>query len=132
MSGLETYGGKCPICGKGMLQKYESSYSGYMFDACPWCGYVNSNKEDLKDINQSSNLIKDKNEVLKDNIIDDWNSILSAFQCTNREELIKNCDLPEERTEEDSEFYPTLLEVKEDELKAIQKAVEELKQNNLI
>lgn len=45
MSGIETVGGKCPHCGKVLLQKHESSGCGLMFDACIFCGFYSSDVE---------------------------------------------------------------------------------------
>lgn len=131
MSGVECVGGKCPLCGHGLLQKYESSYSGYMFDACPSCGYLNSNTEDLNRLEGKSDTDDDK-ETLKKNIIEDWKTILNHCRCNNRVELIKCSKIRDNYTTEESEFYPTILELRGDDLKNIKEAVEELKRDNLI
>lgn len=38
----ETYGGQCPICGRGMLMRHDAPYAvpAVAYDACPWCGYA--------------------------------------------------------------------------------------------
>lgn len=71
MSGTETVSAPCPNCGKSMYQKYESSLSGFMFDACFTCGYASgeANREELSAM-----------EV--------WQSILSHFNCETIEGLV--------------------------------------------
>jgi hypothetical protein len=71
MAGLETYGGCCPKCLKGMTQKYESSNHGFMFDACPWCSFIYSEGTEGKT----------EEEV--------WKEILEHHHVGTKEELIK-------------------------------------------
>jgi hypothetical protein len=90
MAGVETYGGCCPECLKGMLQKWESSNSGFMFDACPWCGFIYS--EGIEG--------KTKEEV--------WNEILVHHSVKTREELIKRMNYEMYVNRENSDFYPSI------------------------
>jgi hypothetical protein len=63
MSGTETVSGPCPVCGKAMFQKYETSLSGFMFDACFSCGYASG---------ECDRLPKTAREI--------WQSILQHFK----------------------------------------------------
>lgn len=98
MAGVESYGGSCPKCSKGMLQKWESSGYGFMFDACPWCGFAYGT-QDLSDIESSDEV---------------WTSILKHHDVSTRKELIEYFrafgPFPEYVTEEESEFYPSLFD----------------------
>jgi hypothetical protein len=100
MAGVETYGGCCPKCLKGMLQKWESSWSGFMFDACPWCSfiYIGTDKETSEE---------DKKEA--------WEAILEHHGVGTRIDLIAKMNLPEYTLEENKEFFPSLWNYSNDE-----------------
>lgn len=36
---IETYGGECPYCTKGLYQKHTNSSHGLSFEVCLWCGF---------------------------------------------------------------------------------------------
>ena len=92
MAGVETFGeGKCPECGKTLVQKNESLSSGFMFDACPWCGFI------YAEVNAHS--VNDKKA---------WQSILEHHKVSSRTELIEKFDIKEYSTPEESEFWPSI------------------------
>lgn len=97
MADVETYGGKCPICGKAMLQKYnERGGSWLTFDACPFCGFAYSEV--------------DNETVLSPEKL--WADILNHLGVENREELkkklIEKYKFKEFMSEEESEVYPSV------------------------
>jgi hypothetical protein len=75
MAGIETVSGACPNCKKAMYQKYESSPSGFTFDACFSCGYATG------EINQ---------ELVSSLKI--WESILGHFDFKTISEFANNTD----------------------------------------
>ena len=87
MAGVETYGGCCPKCLKGMLQKWESSWN-FMFDACPWCGFL-----------YSEGAVESAKEEL-------WRDILEHHNAKDQEQLVKN--LKVYTNKEESEYFPSI------------------------
>ncbi|MGV2886024.1 hypothetical protein [Paenibacillus taichungensis] len=93
MSGIETYGGCCPRCQKGMQQKWNSSFEGLLFDACPWCGFAyDGGKKPLTEEDAKSL----------------WTVILEHAHVASREELIQKYNLKPYVSREESDFYPSL------------------------
>lgn len=90
--GTETYGGTCPKCQKAMMQKHESSLSGFMFDACPWCGFADGQL--------------DFGETPTPEYI--WNAIFDHHHVKSREELIASMELPESVPVEESLYHPSI------------------------
>lgn len=90
MAGIETYGGSCPKCSHGMQQKFESAFSGFMFDACPWCGFIYAT---------------DVEHHLNDFV---WKEILNHFDVSTKEEMIAKYELPPFTPDENKEFYPSI------------------------
>ena len=93
MAGVETIGGCCPKCLSSMLQKWESSHSGFMFDACVWCGFLYYSSE---------------NEFKEEEISDVWNMILEQYDTSSRAELVRKWDIQQYYKKEESEFYPSI------------------------
>jgi hypothetical protein len=98
MAGIETYGGACPKCLKGMEQKHESSWSGFIFDACPWCGYINVGESITKEEEEET-----------------WKSILEHCHVETKEELIQRYNHPMYTPDENKEFFPSLWNALEQE-----------------
>lgn len=98
MAGTETYGGCCPQCLKAMEQKHETSWSGFMFDACPHCGFI------YAEVNGAE---KDKEEA--------WEAILDHARVGSRVELIAEYPQPEYLSPVQSDFYPSIFNYSNDE-----------------
>lgn len=99
MAGIETYGGCCPKCLRGMEQKWESSMSGLMFDACVWCGFI---------------YIGEGIETSKDEATNAWNSIFDHYGVSNKEELIKKNNYLPHTLKENTEFFPSIFNYSND------------------
>lgn len=93
MSGIETYGGCCPRCLKAMEQKWNSSYDGLIFDACPWCGFAYDGGQKPLTEKEEASL---------------WAVILEHAQVASREELIQTYNLKPYMSRKESDFYPSL------------------------
>jgi hypothetical protein len=77
-----------------MLQKYESSIgAGLLFDACPWCGFAGGTQ--------------DAEEATPEHI---WEAIYEHHRVESKEQLIKDLNLEEYVSEEDSDFYPSIFD----------------------
>ncbi|MFF2532241.1 hypothetical protein ACFVS2_25360 [Brevibacillus sp. NPDC058079] len=100
MAGIETYGGCCPKCLRGMEQKFESSWSGFMFDACSYCGFIYADEGKVM-------TIEEKEQA--------WASILDHFQVSSREELRTQYPEKEYPSAMESEFYPSLFDYSDEE-----------------
>ena len=80
MADVESYGGKCPKCSKGMLQKFDDNggFGGcFKYDACPWCGFA---------YGEVDNGIPCTEEQV-------WKAILTHFHVDKREDLPPKFDL---------------------------------------
>lgn len=92
--GIESYGGCCPKCKRGMFNKFESSGYGLMFDACPWCEFMYAVIDgEVADENKQVEL---------------WSDIAEHHGVETVEELRKLDYVKEYMTEEESEFYPSV------------------------
>lgn len=101
MAGIETYGGCCPKCLKGMEQKYNSSWSGFMFDGCPHCGFIYVDGEEA---------------MTEQDIETSWKSILDHYQVSTRAELVEKYHHSVEYIPlSQDEFYPSLFDYSKDE-----------------
>lgn len=117
MAGIETYGGKCPNCTKPMLQKYDSSTTALMFDACPHCGFIYGTVfEEGKGITSIS----------KDNATDIWRQILEHHGETSMEALASR-HAAIETGEGIDDFYPSLFDYSGDTDEEIQSRITTLK-----
>lgn len=48
---IESWGGKCPVCGFDRILMRYGSTGYYHFDACPRCGFAyGTNRQDIEDI----------------------------------------------------------------------------------
>ena len=86
MPKIETYGGSCPECQKHMLQKGPAYHGGFVFDACPWCGFAYGEISELP--------VKDPSKI--------WKSIFDHYGCETRKELIEKYEFGS--TEPDPHF----------------------------
>lgn len=105
MSGTETYGGKCPHCEKPMLQKWDSSPSALLFDACVHCGFIYgtffSEEHGIKDI--------DGNDA-----VTIWGQILNAHSQSGKPADVIDM-LKDSVTGEDvDDFYPSIFDYSND------------------
>lgn len=124
MSSTETYNGVCPLCEKGLLQKYETSGYGYIFDACPWCGYVVDN--------QMEDDIYNYNDV-KRNYIVNWNTILDAYKYSSRQDLIDSLKLEEFPGDDKSGLYPRIFSAQDTKsLNVIKEVIKEFTRNTTL
>lgn len=96
MAGIETYGGCCPKCLKPMMQKWESSYHGFMFEACPWCGFAFG---EIDTVGIESSKV--------------WDIILKRNFVNSREDLIKLYNWTPSTKDED-ELYPSIFNYSKD------------------
>lgn len=124
MSSTETYNGVCPICEKGLLQKHETSGYGYIFDACPWCGYVVDS--------QMEGDIYNYNDV-KRNYIVNWNTILTTYNYKSRQDLINELKLEEFPEDDKSGLYPRIFSVNDSKaLNIIKDVIKEFTVNTTV
>lgn len=106
MSSTENYTGACPICKRGLMQRHESTGYGYIFDACPWCGYVVDN--------QMEGDIRSYRDV-KANYLGNWTTILSAHKFNCRKDLIEKLELEEFPEKDEFGAYPSIFKVEDKE-----------------
>lgn len=99
--GYEGFGGCCPKCLKQMDQKYESSYSGFLFEACWFCGFI---------------YVMDENDVTPKDIAEEtWKDLFAHNGVTSREQLIEKEELQEYTSMSNKEFFPSIFSYKKDE-----------------
>lgn len=108
MSGIEDYGGQCPLCKNPMLMKWESCRLGFLFDACPWCGFAYGTDSDGE---------YSSKEV--------WRAIFAAHKVKSLEELIKKLKLTKDGNGGAGSISPSIFDYSKDSKEELKKRITE-------